>query len=133
MYQPILRDWIWAEGRGPILRCVHYAGVPKLKVVALDYLNPDSRSDADLRHLVVHQAQVSMFTPEEVHNYAREGIDWGPSVNRAAVVNLNRSDWLLAFEQRHLARCNHYRLMFYDQILDLICEGITAATGPYHE
>jgi hypothetical protein len=56
MHQPILRDWIWAEGRSPVLRRVHYKAAPEVNIIALEYLNPDYRSDADLRHLVVHWA-----------------------------------------------------------------------------
>ena len=130
MYQAVLRDRIWAEGRGPELRRAHFRG-DGLILVALEYLNPDWSSEADVKHLVVHRAQVHLYTPEEVYNSTRDEVRWGPSINQAAVVNLGKSAWLLTFSQRHLARCEHYRIMFYDQYLDVICENISAEDGPY--
>jgi hypothetical protein len=73
MQRTILRDWIWAEGRGPELRRVHYA---RSQLKALEYANPDWSSEGDVRHLLFHQVQVSMFTPEEVYNYGRNEITW---------------------------------------------------------
>jgi hypothetical protein len=94
---------------------------------ALEYLNPD---EADVRHLLFQGTQVSMFTPEEVYNYGRDEIDWGPAIDQAAAVNLGKSEWLLTFAQQHLERCSHYRIMFYDEFLDVICENVGAASGP---
>ena len=130
MYRPILVDSIWAEGRGPELRRAHFRG-RGLSLIALDYLNPDWASEDETRHLIIHKGQVHQYTPEEVYSYSRDGVQWGPSINQAAVVDLGRSDWLLAFSQRHLGNCKHYRIMFYDEFLDVICENITAAAGPY--
>jgi hypothetical protein len=132
MYEPILRDWIWAEGRGPELRRAYFLGGIGWTLTALEYLNPDSSSQEDTKHLILHRAQVHQFTPHEVYNYARDEVRWGPSINQAAVVDLGKSEWLLTFSQQHLARCKHYRLMFYDDYLDVICENITAENGPYH-
>jgi hypothetical protein len=106
MHRAVLRGSVWTQGRGPELRRVHLLGASKL--VALDYLNPDHSSDV-----------------------RRDEIRWGPSIGEAAVVNLGKSAWLGTFSGRHLARCDHYRLMFYDEVLDLICEEISAHEGPY--
>src|SRR5689334_20086469 len=125
MYEAILRDWIWADGRGPELKNAHYRA-NGAGLVALDYLNPDHKSDVDVRHLIFRAAQVHMFTPEEVYNVIRDEISWG-SLNQAAVVNLGKSAWFRSFNPHHLTQCNHYRVMFYDEYLDVICEGITAA------
>jgi hypothetical protein len=130
MIERLLRDQIWASGRGPELRRVH---IPprSASIVAIDYLNPDARSDNEMKHLVIHRPQVSMTTPEEVYSYSADKIDWGPPPRQAAVVNLGKTEWLRSFAQRHLTQCNHYRILFYDQIIDLICEGISAEAGPY--
>jgi hypothetical protein len=128
MQEAVLRDWIWAEGRGPELQRVHY---DRTQLIALEYFNPDWSSETDVRHLLFHRAQVSMFTPEEVHSYLRDEIKWGPAIDQAAIVNLGKSDWLLGFAPRHLDRCRHYRIMFYDEFLDVICEDISAGQGPY--
>ena len=130
MFEPVLRDWIWAEGRGPELRRAHFRG-KGLSLIALDYLNPDSASEKEMRHLIIHRGQAHQYTPEEVYQSSRDSISWGPAINQAAVVSLGRSDWLLSFSQRHLGNCRHYRIMFYDEWLDIICENITAAMGPY--
>jgi hypothetical protein len=130
MYTVVLRDWIWASGRGPELRRAHFRG-HGLNLIALDYLNPDWASDDDVRHLIIHKEQVHQTTPEEVHNYSSDTVRWGPSINQAAVVELGKSSWLLSFSQQHLGNCKHYRIMFYDQYLDIICENITAAAGAY--
>ena len=37
-----------------------------------------------------------MFTPHEVYSYARDRINWGPALSRAAVVNLHKLEWLLS-------------------------------------
>src|ERR1700733_4133576 len=124
----VLRHWIWAEGRGPELRRVHYTHT---RLSALEYLNPDWSSESDVRHLLFRRGQVSTFTPEEVHNYGRDEVRWGPAIAHAAIVNLGKSEWLLGFAQRHLGHCSHYRIMFYDEILDIICEDISAGQGRY--
>jgi len=130
MYKPVLLDWIWADGRGPELRRAHFlAG--GLSPIALDYLNPDWASEDEMRHLIIHKGQVHQYTPEEIYNYSCDEVRWGPSINQAAVVDLARSHWLLAFSQLHLGNCKHYRIMFYEGFLDIICEDITAEAGPY--
>jgi hypothetical protein len=106
---------------------VHFLGTG-FNLVALEYMNPDC---ADIKHLVLQGTQVHLFTPEEVYNCLRDEVRWGPSIDSAALVNLGKSEWLLTFDQRHLARCNHYRIMFYDEYLDIICENISADNGPY--
>ena len=80
--------------------------------------------------MIVHGAQVYMLTPEEVHDYTHDEVKWGPSIEQAAAVNLGTSSWLLSFAQQHLAPCNHYRVMFYDEFLDVICENLSAKCGP---
>jgi hypothetical protein len=130
MHKAVLRDKIWTEGRGPELYRVHYAGRGEI-LVALEYLNPDWRSEEEVRHLVIGRAHVFMFTPEEVHDYAQDDVRWGPQVDHAAVANLGKSTWLRTFSQQHLARCDHFRILFYDQILDVICEEIAGRQGAY--
>ena len=96
------------------------AGVPGF--ARSNSFQPDAHCsiESDMRHLRIHRPQVSIFTPEEVYNFSFDTIDWGPPPRQAAVVNLGKSDWLNRFAQTHLVRCSHFRLMFYDQIIDLI-------------
>jgi hypothetical protein len=100
-------------------------------LIALDYLNPDHASETEVRHLKIHGGQVFQYTPEEVYRRSGDSVSWGPAINQAAAVNLGRSEWLLSFAQRHLGNCRHYRIMFYDEWLDIVCENITAAMGAY--
>ena len=81
-------------------------------------------------HLRFQKAQVSMFTPEEVCSVG--DVPWGPNLNFAAAVDLGRSAWLQSFAQQHLDQCRHFRVMFYDYRLDIICEGITAHRGAFN-
>jgi len=110
--QPVLGDRIYHDGRGPTLVKVHYTHSGST-IAAADYCNPDESS---VRHLMFEAPQVFMFTPEEVENFGAGGVDWS-TTNRAAVVDLGRSEWLRSFAPTHLERCNHYRIMFYDDSL----------------
>ena len=60
-----------------------------------------------------------MFT-EEVQ---RNEVKWGPAIDQATGM-LSSSEWLLGFP-KHLKRCSHYRIMFYDELPDVICEDIS--------
>lgn len=126
MLTPIHADFIYHEGRGPILGKAHY-GPKGIPLKAIDFFNPDEK---DVKHLLFIGSQVFMFTPEEVWNYAA----WTSiptTVGNAALFSLGRSAWLASFAPQHLARCSHYRAMFYDEFLDVICEGVEVRAGRY--
>ncbi|MFN7967621.1 MAG: hypothetical protein U0V87_18250 [Acidobacteriota bacterium] len=67
-----------------------------------------------------------MVTPEEV-------VGDIASLAQAGVyaVDLGRSGWLASFNPWHLDRCAHYRLVFYDQTVDVICEGVQFRPGSF--
>jgi hypothetical protein len=46
-------------------------------------------------------------------------------------LDLGRSGWFRSFAPRHLERCSHFRLLFYDQLLDVICEFLEFADGAF--
>jgi len=71
-----------------------------------------------------------MFTPDELVDYSRSSLDWS-AAEGAALVSLGRSSWLNSFSLVHLSRCSHFRAVFYDEILDVLCESIDVADGPY--
>lgn len=122
-FQPILRESFYHEGRGPELQKIHYVENKVLK--AIDYFNPDDEfTSENLKHLYFIKAQVFMFTPHEVYNYGL-GIKWS-DYNFAAILCLGKSRWLETFAPTHLEKCLHYQIMFYDDFLDVICEGIEA-------
>lgn len=71
-----------------------------------------------------------MLTPEEVENYATSLVNWS-NTNNAAIVWVGRSPWLESFNPYHLKECKHFRIMFYDEFLDVICRDIQAQPGSY--
>jgi hypothetical protein len=122
--KPILRESFYHDGRGPELQKVHYAG-NGIVLKAIDYFNPDDEHKTEtLKHLLFLRPQVFMFTPEEVYDY-RSAMNWAEYGN-AAIVCLGKSKWLQSFSPRHFSKCLHYQVMFYDEFLDVICEGIEA-------
>ena len=114
------------DGRGPELQQVHYdeRGV---RPVAIDYADQDS---GEVRHILLREAQVFKFTPEEVSSDMM--MHWSEAKG-AAIVCLGRSSWLRSFNPLHLDQCEHFRIMFYDEFLDVICQRIDVQSGPYQE
>jgi len=113
------------DGRGPELKRVHYRSNGSL-LVATDYLNPD---EEELRHLLFIKPQVFMFTPEEV---VGNDVPWGTgNLGSAGIVCLGRSPWLESFAPANLGKCQHFRIAFYDEYLDVICERIEAKRDGY--
>ena len=128
--RPVLLDHFYHDGRGPTLMKVHYSGSGKA-IVAADYLLADEPyTPENLRHLLFVKPQVFMFTPEEVESYTPEFNPWEGSA-RFAAVDLGKSSWFQRFNARHLGNCSHYRCMFYDEFLDVICEDVKAGHGGY--
>ncbi len=73
-----------------------------------------------------------MFTPEEVINYQTLSPIWQQN-RKAGIVCLGKSSWLKSFNPYHLDSCAHYQLMFYDELVDVICEGLKIKEGGYEE
>ncbi len=70
-----------------------------------------------------------MITPEEVINYTQ--LSYIAEHRPAAMFNLGKSNWLKSFSQLHLEKCNHYQLLFYDELLDVIAEGVEFGKGKF--
>ena len=126
--KPILREAFWYDGRGPELKQVHLWGSV---LRAIDYENPERSTFDDNMHLLFIGSQSFQFTPEEVYAYS-DDIDWSATGN-AAIIDLGKSEWLNSFDQRHMSNRHHYKIMFYDEILDLICEHIVPTKGLYSQ
>ncbi|MFL7869866.1 MAG: hypothetical protein AB8I58_13625, partial [Anaerolineales bacterium] len=119
-------DEFYCEGRGPELHKVHWA-FSGHTLRAIDFMNPD---ESESRHLFFTGVQVVMITPEEVINYEtvdQRWIDFRP----AGILDLGKSLWLESFSPQHLEKCFHYQIMFYDELFDVICEGIEVREGSY--
>ena len=112
----IAADKFGCNGRGPELRRAIW-DQSGTTLLAVDY----SDIDGSRRHVRFQSAQVAMFTPEEVIGEAGDG----------GAADLGRSSWFQSFRQQHLASCRHFQLLFYDELLDIICESVEFADGPF--
>jgi hypothetical protein len=128
MPQPIHVKEFYSDGRGPELGrlCWKYRNNV---LEAAEYMPPDAASAEDLRHVRFLRLQVVMITPEEVINYAK--LTYIAQHRPAAMFDLGKSDWLKTFSQLHLEKCHHYQLLFYDEFLDVIAEGIEIGMGEF--
>lgn len=124
---PYLVDEFSTDGRGPVLEKVHWAYNGKT-LQAIDFLNMDD----ELKHLFFTGVQVFMFTPEEVINYTIVSDLWSKN-RKAGMICLGKSEWLNSFSSRHLDKCNHYQIMFYDELLDVLCEQVEVRDGSYRK
>ena len=128
--EPVATESFYAEGRGPSLRRVIW-GADGQRIRALEFHRIDEPHDAaHLRHVRIVSPQVVMVTPEEVINYSSWAAGFGQH-HRAAALDLGRSDWLRSFSPLHLSKCRHFQLLFYDELFDIICEGLEFGDGVY--
>ncbi|HRF79012.1 MAG TPA: hypothetical protein PL070_02890 [Flavobacteriales bacterium] len=129
MAELINSDLFYAEGRGPELQrlCWSKRGG---QLQAIEYFNPDDVFDeASLKHVRFERVQVVMITPEDVI-----GLDQLKSLadsGSASMLDLGKSPWLLSFSQQHLSSCHHFQLLFYDELIDIICERVTCHAGKF--
>ena len=129
MATPISADRFYHDGRGPSLHRVHWSREGHY-LLAIDYSNHDDGFDQ--KHVKFVRPQVVMITPEEVINYG-DGDLTGLLVRYrpAAMFDRGRSPWLESFSPRHLSQCRHFQLFFYDELFDVICEGVECVLGRY--
>ena len=116
----------YSDGRGPDLIEVHLAK-NSAHLLAIDFKNPDSM---ETDHLVFIKAQSYMFTPNEVVGDGLEEIDYAAHPT-ASLFSLGKSKWFDMFHDYHLENCIHIRAVFYDEDLDVICEGVAVGNGSY--
>jgi hypothetical protein len=128
--KPVGVEHFHHEGRGPELRQAHW-GNRGGRLLAIDYFNPEAEyTPENLRHVRFINGQVVMITPEEVIAPGTQG-DLLVRYRPAAAFECGRDAWLVSFSPRHLARCSHYQLMFYDELFDVICEGLDFLAGGF--
>jgi hypothetical protein len=124
--KPFLPEKFYCEGRGPESLSVSWANSGRV-LRAVDFQNPDA---SEVQHLYFTGVQVFMFTPEEVINYETLDPAWS-TFRPAGILCLGKSAWLKFFAQQHLQKCAHYQIMFYDELLDIICENLEVRGGSY--
>ena len=116
MSEQIGADRFRSNTRGPELERAVWTN-RGTALAAIEYID----LDGTLRHVRFHGSQVAMFTPEEVIG----------APERGGAFDLGRSEWLQTFNPYHLSRCRHFRLLFYDELLDIICESVEFADGAF--
>jgi hypothetical protein len=128
MVQPIHLELFYSEGRGPQLinLCWKFRGCV---LEAVEFMLPGAASEEDLRYVRFLRPQVVMRTPEEVIDYRK--LEHFTKHRPAAMFDLGKSDWLKSFSQQHLGKCSHYQLLFYDELLDVIAEGVEFGKGNF--
>jgi hypothetical protein len=125
---PIHVAEFWHEGRGPELRRVLWNS-SGTSIRAIEYVNPDwTSADMAVRHVIFQAPQVVQITPEEVIGADQLGTRYADH-RPAAMFDLGRSTWLESFASGHLARCRHIQMLFYDELIDVICEGADCGVG----
>lgn len=130
MAQPIHVASFFYDGRGPELHGVHWDHTGTI-LRAVDYSNPTGAEEqSGLHHARFVGPQVVMITPEEVIGDEVLGELLGQH-RPAAMFDRGKSEWLRSFAQEHLGRCQHYQLLFYDQLLDVIAEGVEVGRGGF--
>lgn len=126
--QPVNLDEFWRDGRGPELRRVVW-NADGTVILAIEYLNPDwTNEETDLRHVIIKRPQAVQITPEEVVSPDQYGTRYVDHP-RAAMFDLGRSDWLESFMPTHLVSSRHVQMLFYEQLIDVVCDGVRCAAG----
>jgi hypothetical protein len=128
---PVHTEHFYGEGRGPELTALRW-GYSGRVLEAAEFMLPDAAFTDDLRHVRFIRPQVVMRTPEEVIDYREVGPEFVKH-RPAAMFDLGQSAWLKSFSPRHLGHCTHFQLFFYDELIDVIAEGVAFGSGPYQK
>lgn len=112
------------DGRGPELQRVVWIHNGVI-LRGFEYYNPeDAYEEEYIKHLELVGLEAYSMAGEEVHSNI---LATGES--NAAIFKVVNSPWLKQFNPSHLTECDHYQIMFYDEIYDVICKEIKAGKG----
>jgi hypothetical protein len=129
--KPILPELFYHDGRGPELVSVHWSGRGQV-LEAIDFMPPDAETRDDIYHLTFTGLQVVEIIPEEVADFEDGGLCDALIAHRpAALFDAGKSKWLSSFSQRHLGKCSHFRIMFYDELFEVIAVEVRIEKGKY--
>lgn len=122
--KPVFEKEFHHDGRGPELQRVVWKN-NGVTLVGFEYYNPeDTYDEQSLKHLRFSGMQVYSMAGDEVH-----GGQVANGKTSAAIHEILDSKWLKSYISMHLGKCKHFQVMFYDEIYDIICEGITFGKG----
>ena len=121
---PRFENDFYHDGRGPELQKVRW-GRNGIILRGFEYYNPDDEhTEGNLRYLRIDKLEVYSMAGEEVHgNILANG------KTTASIFEVPKSKWLSSFNQSHLKHCEHYQIMFYDEIYDVICGELLFGQG----
>ena len=122
--KPIFTGDFFFDGRGPSLVRIHWAHDGKV-LRAIDF--DGTRGKA---HLFFEGMQVYMVTPEDVIELDSHDLMVVDGKIYSAVT-LGKSEWLSTFAPWYLDKCEHYKFLFYDEMIDVICEDVEVRAGYY--
>lgn len=121
----MLETDFYHDGRGPELQKVVWDSRGQI-LRGFEYFNPDDAySEENLRHLALDKVEAYSMAGEQVHKHIAANGE-----SNAAIFRIIDSQWKSSFQQRHLEDCEHYQIMFYDEIFDVICRKIIPGRGP---
>lgn len=124
MIEPILENEFHRDGRGPELQRVvwSYEGVT---LIGFEYYNlEDEYIEANIKNISLKNVEVILMASEEVHSSIVANGN-----TKAAIHKILDSEWKKQFNPQHIDNCEHYQIMFYDEVYDVICESISAGIG----
>lgn len=79
--------------------------------------------------MLFHGLQVIQIVPEEVHSYWHLNFILGDK--RSGVWEIEGSEWMKTFAQRHLAECKHFIIEFYDELMEVIFRALIFGVGRF--
>jgi hypothetical protein len=102
-------------------------------LLAADYDCPDDHQGGNgIHHIRFRDAQVVQITPDEVAGQQQRFRESALSPPPASYA-LGQDGWFRSFNSFHLEGMQHFQLIFYDDVLDVICSGLDCVAGPYSD
>jgi len=131
--QPISTPQFGYDGRGPSLaRWIHdrecvLTGTDKGRATLPGHIIGAEHSEG---WVVFQGLQVLQTVPEEVHSYWF--FELLPSdAKHTGVYEVSDSAWKASFDQRHLADQRHFILVFYDDLVEVLCGSLVFGSGTF--
>ncbi len=85
---------------------------------------------ADRAWVIFHGLQVVQVIPHEVHSYWHRECA-ASEVRKTGAWEVFESVWLKSFAQGHLATSRHFLLEFYDDLVEVVAEGLIFGVGRF--
>ena len=112
------------NGRGPELQRVVWAYDGKI-LLGFEYYNPeDSYTEESIKHLELIDVEAYSMAVEEVHGNILVNRE-----SKASIIKIENSRWLKQYNPACIGGRNHYQIIFYDEVYDVICREIRAGSG----